>query len=388
VGVRGQPVMNMVKGAERLLILTRSTPHMLFGYDRFSFEVDLLDNEHGLVASRAAGEANGIVWWWSPPGPCYWSGGRVVPLEREITPRVREVHYDSMIFAHQAAEYEARWYWSDDAGDPYRGECYNYLYEKWKEEALGLRVFCAGQSLPGTILRPGPGGAPVPDPDPGEDPTLPAPTNLQHSEITATSARASWTPGIVSPQVVTKVWRKVAGGDFVLSVLGSIPSGMTSVVHTVLEAGKLYTTRVEHVDTTTGLRSAPLEGDFTTLALGVLNPPTGLIATVGSYAFVGIGFVVYVTLRWTPGQTGTFTQIEYKPVGSDWALASKVAAGVNETSRLVSGPSSGGFFNLASGVWTFRARHTSTFDYDEILAPSGSASGWTNEITVDMAATP
>lgn len=169
VGQRGQPVVGMVQGAERLVICTRFAAYILFGYDRTSFFLDLVDNQRGLVASRAIGEADGIVWWFSPLGPCYWGGGRVQGLETKVTPRLREIDHDSIFFGHQRAEYECRWYYSVDGGDPNRSLVWNYLRRRYKEEHLGVRLFCAGVLKPGTILRPGPGGNPLPGPPP-EDP--------------------------------------------------------------------------------------------------------------------------------------------------------------------------------------------------------------------------
>ncbi|MEE9414601.1 MAG: hypothetical protein V3V01_04895 [Acidimicrobiales bacterium] len=264
-GQRGTPVVGMKQGAERLVIATRFAAYILFGYDRTSFFLDLIDNQRGCVAGRAIGEADGVVYWMSPLGPSFWAGGRVQSLERKITPRLRDIDFDTCFFLHQREEYDARWYYSMDGGDPNRALEWNYLYEKWKELELGIRVFCGGSLRPGTALRAGPGGDPVPGP--GD--ALAPPSNLFHQTITPHGATAVWTNNETGPEIVTEHEFKEASG--VYQPVAEHPSGVERFTYVGLLPGTTYFTRVRHKSTASGAESIWVEAQFTTLTEGTLN---------------------------------------------------------------------------------------------------------------------
>lgn len=267
VGVRNIPVIGMQQGAERLVIATRLRPYILFGYDRTSFELDLLDAQHGLVATRAIGEADGVVYWWTPSGPVRWTGGEVIPLEKRIKPLIRRVNYNGMFFFHQPNEYEARWYHSKDTGDPKWSLNYNYLYDELYEHELGVRVSCGGLSIPGTILRPGPGGTPIPPP-PG---SLVQPTNLHCENPTEKNITWAWTPQETAPDIVTEFQWAKTGEEF--GEIIELESSVDRITIDNLEPETSYDARVRHVSTSGGETSIYSTATCSTTAPQVLSAP-------------------------------------------------------------------------------------------------------------------
>jgi hypothetical protein len=280
VGQRGIPVVGMAQGAERLVIATRFAAYILFGYDRLSFELDLIDGQRGLVATRAIGEADGVVFWYSPLGPCRWAGGDVLPMEERITPLLEEIDFDTLFFFDQPREYEAQWLFSTDGGDPNRAIKYNYLYDAWHENKLGLRVFCGGHVKPGSILTPGPGGEPVPGPG---DALVP-PSNLNHINIGRNVATATWVNNETGPTIVTRAEFSENGTDFFF--WAELPSGGDRFNYSGLLENTTYTTRVRHEDSTTGAVSAWTQAPFTTgtnADCSWINPPANFNAESGYF---------------------------------------------------------------------------------------------------------
>lgn len=283
VGVRNIPVVGMQQGAERLVVATRLRAYILFGYDRDSFELDLLDSQRGLVATRAIGEADGIVYWWSPLGPCRWSGGEVVPMEKRIKPLIRRVNYQGMFFFHQREEYEARWYHSKDAGDPKWSVNYNYLYDELYEHELGVRVSCGGYTIPGTILRPGPGGEPIPPP-PG---SLVQPTNLHCEDPTEKTITWAWTPQETAPDIVTEFqWKKSSDPDF--GEIIELESSVDRITIDNLEPETSYDARVRHISNSSNETSIYSTATCSTTAPQVLSAPA-INSSVIQFAIVDCG---------------------------------------------------------------------------------------------------
>lgn len=308
VGPRGQPIVGMSQGAERLVIGSRFRSYILFGYDRENFELDLIDNQRGLVATRAMGEADGVVWWMSPLGPCFWAGGRVIPLERPIQPLLREIDFDTVVFAHQRDEYEARWYFSSDSGDPNRSICYNYLYETWKEEHLGIRIFCAGSVQPGTILVPGPGG----DPIPGPFDDLLAPFSLFCHTIGPNGFTKQWTNLETSPEITTRIEIKKDAGD-VYQPAVIVESGVNQWTFSGLAPSTTYFVQVRHENSVSGAVSDWTEGPCTTIGSTDVPPIAGFSAfhlCLPGEPFVGPPISV-ISVIIIPGGVDLYTEIEY-----------------------------------------------------------------------------
>jgi len=376
VGLRGQPVMSFVAAGARLLMLTRFTAWILFGYDRSTFQADLLDNQRGCVASRAAGEAAGAAYWWSPLGPTTWrGGGGAEGLERRITPIHRTIDFDSIFFAHSPDEYEVRFYHSPDSGDPWKAVEYNYLYDKWKQRELGVRVFCAGLTNPGTILTPGPGGDPLPEEQDEIDPNLAPPVGIFVFPQSPTSAKIIWFNGEIGPTIKTVIEvRKNIGGTF--KQAGIVDSGVQELTVDALEAETVYDAKAFHQDTSTGRRSTDIQASFTTFSEANFLPPQNFqVELRREQLSSGVWIVAYVT--WGLGQIGSYTTVETAIMGSSQTSFRNTDLNATQERILLA---RGG----ETGTRTFRARHSDCFAFDEQINPCGKASTWTDIVTVDM----
>jgi hypothetical protein len=192
VGERGTAVVSMVPASGRLIIATEKAVYSLFGYDRSTFQLDLLDNQRGCVATRAMVEAGGDVFWWSPLGPCMYSGGQVIDIGHKILDRLHEVRTDTMFAVHDPATYEVRFYYAltTSGEDPDRAFVYNYAQKAWTEHRYGtdsepVRFFCGG------MVRPSPTAPPA------AAPTLTA------ADAQDTNVSLYWDNGDASPGIRT-----------------------------------------------------------------------------------------------------------------------------------------------------------------------------------------
>jgi len=331
VGQRGIPVVGMAQGAERLVICTRFASYILFGYNRFSFELDLVDGQRGLVATRAIGQADGVVFWYSGLGPCRWAGGDVIPMERDITPLLEQIDFDTLFFFHQPLEYEAQWLFSTDGGDPNRAIKYNYLYDEMHENELGLRVFCGGHVKPGSILTPGPGGEPIPGP--GD--SLVPPSNLHHIAIGENVATAVWTNNEVGPAIETEIEVQLGANPFF--PVTTVASGVDRQNFSGLTPGTSYTTRARHIDTTTGAESTWATAPFTTLVAGSqLLPPTGVEARSRWIPDPKFFFVGQWIVTWDNPNSGITTQalVQFLDVLTGEVVSTTGTGALNDNGRV------------------------------------------------------
>lgn len=78
-GTGGSPVLNCLPAGSAegssLLVLKPVETHLIFGYDKRTFGIRLLDSTHGIVGSRLAYSHNGVVYAWGVEGPWRSSGG-------------------------------------------------------------------------------------------------------------------------------------------------------------------------------------------------------------------------------------------------------------------------------------------------------------------------
>ena len=302
VGERGTPVVNMVPAMGRLVIATPYSAYSLFGYERSSFQVELLDNTRGSTSTKGMVQAEGLVYWWSPAGPVRWEGGNTV---REIGRKVlgfRNIVEQSnrVVAAHSKETKEVRWY-----VDNY-GVAYNYERDQWSKISLpsNMKVLVSGRVSPFTTSNTG-------EAAPLAGPAGPA-ANFTATDITHNSAKTSWNAGDTSPGTQTLVYRRddPAGVWVLVATLDAITQSLN---HSNLTASKTY--YIEIIHEKNGKRSTALAGSFATLATPPATPttlaaPTGLVATDYPIQYEAGGpFFPSVLLDWKMGQTGVSTEI-------------------------------------------------------------------------------
>jgi hypothetical protein len=329
VGERGNPVRAMVPAMGRLLILSAHRAYSLFGYDRGSFQLEMLDNQHGTVATRAVVAAHGTIYWWSPLGPVRYTGSGVEPIGRKLGRK--GIDAASVVAAHAPQEKEIQWWNGQEA------LCYNYQYDAWTTRLSPFAVQAAGGitdysiSLVGEVANP----------------TAPsAPTNLQHptGQITSASAISAWTPGDLSAS--TRIERRRTQ-DPEWQVVTTLGPGSSSHQHNDLAIATGYLVRIRHERD--GLASAWVEAGFSTTQVTTLAPPTNLVALDQPDRFP------QVRLTWLLGQTGVKTQI-YRhtgPMGSvpDEAYLVATTPGTNDSQHWDDGVVGG------STTYYYRIRH-------------------------------
>lgn len=186
VGQRGVAVTGMAAGGGRLIIATERETYSLYGYDRNSFRLDLVDPHIGCAATRSMISVDGIVYWWSKMGPVRFVGGDLdTNFGRKLLPRFGEVDTDTMFAVHVPSVNEVRFYYresSDSTNDfPTLGMCYNYRYNTWRDEELEFAVVCGGYAREGSGASSGPASAP---------------TNLSLDAVQNTQFTANWDAGV------------------------------------------------------------------------------------------------------------------------------------------------------------------------------------------------
>lgn len=282
VAPRGENVVAAASANGRLVVTTERRASVIYGSGRTTWRLDPLDNQRGCVAPRAMIEADGVVYWLSPLGPArYRGGGLVDDLSELVDVRMEEIDLASVFTAHQPAENQVRWYYrrkEDTAAGADRFLGFDYLNQAFLEDTLPYRVLSAGSLLPS--------GAEGPAADP---------SSLTHTDISRTSARATWVNGDSSPGTRTLIWRKKgAGGTYVL--LDTLDSGAGEYVHTGLEAGEEYYTKVQHV--LNSQTSNEVEASFTTLAAAAVAAPTNVTAEDSAIFGDNELWAPSVLLRW------------------------------------------------------------------------------------------
>lgn len=291
VAPKGSTVVCAASAPGRLSIGTEG-PHrfsVIYGTGRDTWRRDQLDNERGGVATRAMVEADGIVYNWSPLGPCFYAGGgQLLDISRKVDPRTEDIDLASLFGVHFPQDNQVRWYHrrrSDTIAGADRWIGYNYLERGWEEDVLGYRVFCAGWLLPAGTEGPAAG-----------------PSGLTHEAITAASARALWTPGDTAPGVVTRVYRApdVGGSPGTYTRVAELGPGAKEFTHVGLDASTKYWTKVEHFRN--GQVSAAASTFFTTLAITVVPPPLNVLArAIQLPAEDGGDWMFSVLVSWDPG---------------------------------------------------------------------------------------
>jgi hypothetical protein len=83
-GQGGSPVLNCLGAGDAsgsvLLVLKPTETHQIFGYDKRTFGIRLVDASYGVAASRLAISLNGVVYTWSLEGPRRSTGGPSIDL--------------------------------------------------------------------------------------------------------------------------------------------------------------------------------------------------------------------------------------------------------------------------------------------------------------------
>lgn len=332
VGERGTPVVAMAPALGRLVIGTPYNAWVLFGYDRDSFQLELLDNTRGCTGTNAMVAAHGMVYWWSNTGPVRWNGSGVQDLSGDIRSDIDSLNPEKVVAVHVRSEREVRFYQGR------RGFAFNYEKQEWARITLpeGFDVWCAGGVSPYTSTntgasapRVGPGGK---TPGSGTDETngVGAPRNLQTTDITQTEAISSWENADSSPDVKTLVWRKRASDvAYPLTPAATLEAGENRFAHTGLTAGTSYEVRVAHEKN--NIRSGYATAAFGTNApASAPNPPKEFRVVddpVPKTEDSGTRWLASALLRWKVGTPGARTEIYryfgHNP-GNDPALYDKI----------------------------------------------------------------
>jgi hypothetical protein len=260
----GVPIVGMASGSGRLVICTPYQTHLLFGSDRDGFSATLLDNERGLISTRAILEANGSVWGWSAKHGPWMYDGQMRDLSAPIAPLIQEMATrGNLIFAAHAPDArEIRWY----AGD--LRLAYNYDLGEWFTHPSATEYWCFGRISPfhddagsGGGVGGGPSGAP---------------SGLGVSGVGQTNATLSWVNADVLTGTQTDVEIQRDGGAWMLA--GTVGNGISQLGLSDLLTGRSYVARVRHKRG--GLYSGYSNtASFSTQAQNAApNAPTNLIA--------------------------------------------------------------------------------------------------------------
>jgi hypothetical protein len=288
VGTRHIPVVGMCGSNGRSVLCTSQRAFVLYGTSRDDFQLDLIDNQRGLVATWAIVEADGIVYWMSPLGPCRYAGGRVESLARLIHPRISEINTATMHAEFSPDEHLVMFYYallSDTNTVPNRVLAFDTHADEWLEDTLGIRVFCSGR------IRPS--GAETP----GAAPTIAAATNITNS-----SAQGNWVNGDTSPSVTTEV-QLDDNNIFSSPSTYNLGSGVALQSFTGLSASTTYYYRVRHIRNGTASAWSSTQS-FTTLAPALVATPTGFAVANDPVYDPVKGFLPSVLATWTPGESG------------------------------------------------------------------------------------
>jgi len=279
VAERGVPVVAMRAAAGRLVICTPRTAHTLFGYDRDSFQLELLDNQRGCVATNAMVEAAGFVWWWSPLGPVRY-GGNVEDISYKISPVLRETSTAGMFAAHSPLAKEVRFF-HQTAPDT-RAYSFNYEVGQWAEHRFGMRLWSFGAVSEDWS---GPAGELPPVP------TIAPPRNPRHTNVSQNAATFRWDNGTTETGIVTDIYlRKFTGGSWPSwpsSPTATVAAGVDHYLYGSLDHSTPYQSKCVHRKGTTLFSGESGNAEFTTSAPA--PPPSAPQSFTGMNVFTGTG---------------------------------------------------------------------------------------------------
>lgn len=313
VGPRGEEVIDAKSANGRLVVCTERRASVIYGSGRSSWRLDTIDNQRGCVVTGGMVEADGVVYWLSPLGPCRYRGGAVVEdLSQLVDPLLSEIDFASVVAAQHPDEHQVRWYYrrrTDTTAGADRWFGWDYQNDEWVSDTLSYRVFAAG------TLRPS-----------GEEGPAAAPSSLAHVEITDRSAKATWVNGDTSPGTRTRVYRAPdnTGVPGTYELVATVDSGAGSYRHTGLAFNTPYWTKVEHIRN--GQVSAAAEATFTTLTTTDLAAPTNLQAE-DSPVLQGGAWTASVFLTWDSAYDDVKFFIDRNANGAGWVLLEETGFG-------------------------------------------------------------
>lgn len=336
VGTRGVPVTGMGTSRGRLVICNPYSSYLLYGFDRNSFALELLDNERGCLSQRTMVEAHGVFYWWSSKGPVRWTGGQVEDIWEKIKPRLEKIDPENMFAVHVPEFNQVRWYYGETVNGvkqaPVKAVCFDYKRSRWIDLRLGrsgdhttqLRVSA------GAIVRP---KVAVFSP-------AAAPSGLAIESITETSAIAVWTNGDYSADLRTEVFLAPdnSGVAGTYSLNGVLKNGESRYQFTGLTAQTRYWVRVDHKRAGSVVASAVVS--FTTKApdtppvdpgtpATVIDPPRAFSLRSVPIEVQQDVFIPGVLISWIDSAPGVSTKIYRK----GWTEAETTFTMVKEVDR-------------------------------------------------------
>lgn len=334
---RGTPVVSMSPAAGRLLLCTPFQTYSLYGFDRNSFKVELVDAQRGCITSRAMVSAHGTAYWWSNVGPVRYGTGGVEEIGANIREKFSEIN--QTVFAFHNPETEEVIWFVEGNEDAFvtRALCFNYRYNAWTvREYLG-QFFAAGNVSPvyadlttGAISSPaGPSAAP---------------NTYSTTGKTDTSATGNWVNGDATAQTEVYLDDKIQA---------AVDTGVTSYKFTGLDGSTTYTVKVRHVKN--GKASNYLQGSFTTEAPGFVPlPPENASSTLIKEVEAQTETVYHANVKWDLGQSGVKTKVHMGTTAAFTPDDSNLmhTTDVDVTEHTVK--------YLNAGAWYFKVAHVNT----------------------------
>lgn len=322
VGTRGVPVVGMAPARGRLVMATPYSTHVLYGFDRDSFNLELLDPVRGLVNYVAITEAGGQAYWWSPFGPMRWGGAAVDDIGQKIGPLVERIDPASVRALHDPSHFMVLFLYREQGenGDASRYLSYDYRRGVWVHNRFGgnIKISTTGYSRYGehavSLVNP---------------PLTPlgAPTNLAEAEIGVEAAILTWLP--VDARSETLLYLRKSLGTYEL--VHTFPPRGENRWQVQLEASTGYDWYVSH--RRGGVEVAAAARSFTTKAVGAINAPILMEAKgikVESKDPVDGRMIATrpgIRLFWQPPIHGNiyFYEVERSPDNVTWEVLTKDA---------------------------------------------------------------
>lgn len=364
---KGEAIVLASSAPDRMMIRTQREAWIINGSDYDSWAGEKIDSQRGAVNSKAGGEADGEFYCWSQLGPDRYRGGGVLEdlTEMEgwgsIRPLIEEMDLSTLFWWHQVERHTVWWEFrrkDDTTAGCDRRVGVNYREGAWLyDEHPSYRVTCGGQ------LRPS-----------GLEAAAGAPSGLSITNITVTSALATWTPGDTSIGVRTNVYiaPDVSGSAGTYVLIATLEGGASQQPLTNLLTDTTYWVKVEHIRN--GQATSSVSDDFTTADSGVAAP-ANLTVENRTYTYrTPDGWAVgpLPTLFWDIVQAGCYIHVERKTgAGGTYAELFRIdfpdAASVTDQSA------------VAGTTYYYRIRAEDS---------AGTLSAYATEVSITAAATP
>lgn len=366
VGTRGVPIVALGSAKGRLLVAKPYETYLLYGTDRDSFRLDLLDPERGVVNPFAMVEAEGAVYWWSNNGPVRWVGSGVEDLAQKISPALHNIDPTKIIATHDKKNHQVLFLYQElgSTKGPTAWLGFDYRRGVWINSEIGasLEVDYIGftRYTKDQVER-----------TQDAAPPLGAPSNLLADGQSDTTVFLSWSPSDQSAKTKVYVKRSV---DVNYSLVRTLqPGGETRIMVSNLSPSTLYDWYVSHEKNDIPADSSVAQ--FTTLEASVfphLDHVTAEASTYEEYEapssepegrptyeptvriMVRLAWVIYSSMYLGPELTYT---VERSPNGVDtWTRLSEGRRAGTSTGSYLNSYSDGDYSLEFNTTYFYRVR--------------------------------